>query len=178
MQGIPDQHVVLLSGTIASGKTTLAQLLVDRLGFCIVSTRALLLSYQGEDRRSLQAAGASLDDSTCGRWVRDGLLRWQGQCPAGVSFVVDSVRTVDQIRWVREAFGEAVMHVHLITDVEVLAYRYGTRFEGYEYQDVSDDPVERGVNVLAGSAELVVDTSHLAPELVLEEVAGYLGLGP
>ena len=178
MRGLADQHVVLLSGPIASGKTTLAQLLVDRLGFCIVSTRALLLRYQGEDRRSLQAAGASLDDSAGGRWVRDGLVRWQRRCSAEVSFVVDSVRTIDQIRWVREAFGEAVMHVHLIADVEVLADRYCTRFEGYEYQDVSDDPVERGVNVLAGSAELVVDTSRSEPELVLEKVAGRLGLVP
>ena len=46
------KHVVLFSGPIAAGKTTLSQLLADRLGFCIVSTRELLT--QGvQDRRSL-----------------------------------------------------------------------------------------------------------------------------
>ena len=168
------QRVVLLSGPIASGKTTLAQLLADRFGFCVVSTHELLLTHVVEDRRSLQAAGASLDDSTGGSWVRDGLFRLQEKCAAEVSFVVDSMRTLDQIRWVRDAFGESVEHVHLTADVEVLSDRYGYRSEGYQYHDVSDDPVEQGVNLLEASARLVLDTGCLTPELVIERVVCYL----
>ena len=173
-----DWQVVLLSGPIASGKTTLARLLADRFGFRVVSTREFLLRHVGEDRRSLQAAGVSMDDTTGGSWVRDGLVRLRKQYSSEVSFVVDSVRTLDQIRWVRDAFGGSVTHVHLVADVDVLSDRYNTRFEGYGYQDVSDDPVEQGVNILAGSAGLVVDTGHSTPELVLGRVAGHLGLVP
>ena len=173
-----DQQVVLLSGPIASGKTTLARLLADRFGFYVVSTRELLLRHVGEDRWYLQAAGASMDDSTGGRWVSDGLVRLRRQCSAEVPFVVDSVRTLDQIWWLRDAFGGSVEHVHLVADVGVLSDRYSSRFEGYRYQDVSSDPVEQGVNVLAGSAGLVVDTGNLTLELVLGRVAGHLGLVP
>ena len=168
------QRVVLLSGPIASGKTTLAQLLSERFGFCVVSTHELLLTHVIEDRRSLQAAGASLDDATGGSWVRDGLFWLQRQCAAEVSFVVDSVRTLEQIRWVRDAFGESVGHVHLTADVEVLSVRYGYRFEGYQYQDVSDNPVEQRVNLLEASAGLVLDTGYLTPESVLERVVSHL----
>ena len=119
-----------------------------------------------------------MDDSTGGRWVSDGLVRLRRQCSSEVSFVVDSVRTLDQIWWVRDAFGGSVEHVHLLADVDVLSDRYSSRFEGYGYQDVSDDPVEQRVNVLARSAGLAVDTGHSTPELVLGRVAGYLEIWP
>ena len=169
------KHVVLLSGPIASGKTTLARLLVNRFGFCFVSTRELLSNGVG-DRRSLQAAGASLDDSTGGRWLRDALFSLRERRNSEVSFVVDSVRTLDQIRWVREAFGDSVAHVHLTAAEGVLSSRYGSRSEGYQYRDVSGDPVEQGVGALEGAAGLVLDTGTLTPESLLEKVAGYLGV--
>lgn len=173
-----DQQVLLLSGPIASGKTTLARLLADRFGFCFVSTRGLLRAPVGGHRWFLQAAGAAMDKSTGGRWVADGLGQLRRQCSTDVSFVVDSVRTPDQIWWIREFWGESVKHVHLIADGNVLTNRYSSRVEGYAYWDVIGNPVEQGVNVLAGPAGLVVDTGHLIPELVLGRVAGYLGLVP
>ena len=43
-----NQQVVLLSGPIASGKTTLARSLEQRFGFCVVNTRELLLRQGGK----------------------------------------------------------------------------------------------------------------------------------
>lgn len=170
------KYVVLISGPIASGKTTLSRFLELRCGFFVVSTRELLSSL-ARDRRGLQAAGASLDESTAGMWVRDGLLGLRSRSPAQASFVVDSVRTLDQVKWLRETFGASVKHVHLTASPEVLSSRYHSRSEGHRYQDVVADPVERRVGLLASSADLVVDTGCLGPDLIVERVADHLALG-
>ena len=170
------KHVVLISGPIASGKTTLSRLLELRLGFCVLSTRAVL-SLLARDRRSLQSLGASLDESTDGRWVRDALLGLQSRSPTKSSFVVDSVRTLNQVRWFQETFGGFVTHVHLTARAEVLRGRYGSRFEGNRYQDVVADPVERKVGSLAPSADLVADTGVQGPDSVADSVADHLALG-
>ena len=169
------ERVVLLSGPVASGKTTLSRLLADRFGFCIVSTRELL-GEGPQDRLSLQAAGASRDDGSAGRWVRDGLVQLQGQWSDEIYFVVDSVRTLDQIRWVRKTFGASVEHVHLTAHLDVLAGRYSSRSEGFEYAEIRNDPVERSVGVLVSYADLVIHTGGLGPESVLGLVADHLGL--
>ena len=169
------KHVALVSGPIASGKTTLSRLLAARFGFCVVSTRELLAQV-ARNRRALQSAGASFDDSTGGRWVRDGLLRLQSQSPAETLFVVDSVRTLDQVRWVRETFGESVKHIHLTASLERLSGRYHSRFEGLSYNEVVGDLVEQKVVFLALSADLVIDTESLDPDSVVDCVADNLGL--
>ena len=169
-------HVVVISGPIASGKTTLSRFLELHFGFCVVSTREVLTAL-ARDRRALQAAGASLDESTSGRWVRDELLWLRSKSPTTAFFVVDSVRTLDQLRWVQETFGGLMTHVHLTASPEVLSVRYRSRFEGNRYQDVVGDPVERRVGLLASSADLVIDTKSLGPDSVLGCVADYLALG-
>lgn len=167
------KHVVLLSGPIASGKTTLSRLLQLSCGFCVLSTRELLAQV-AQDRRALQAAGASLDETSGGGWVRDGLVRLQSQSPDEAFYVVDSVRTLDQVRWVRERFGAPVKHVHLTASPEVLIDRYCSRFERHQYQDIVADPVEQRVGSLALWADLVVDTGILRPDSVLERLVDYL----
>ena len=171
------RHVVLLSGPIAAGKTTLGQLLADRLGFCIVSTRELLA--QGvQDRRSLQATGADRDKSTAGRWVRDGLVQIQRQSSREISLVVDSVRIPEQIHWVRETFGTSVKHVHLNASLEALSCRYGSKNEGYQYNEIRNDSIEGTVDNLGRYADLVIDTTDLCPEAVLDYAVCYLCLVP
>lgn len=169
------KHVVLISGPVSSGKTTLSRLLELRFGFCVLSTRNVLTSLTS-DRRALQAAGASLDESTLGKWVRDELLGLRSRSPTRASFVVDSVRTLDQVRWVREIFGGSVKHIHLKTSPDLLSFRYRSRSEGLSFEEVIADPVERGVVLLAPSADLVVDTGFQGPDTVLEHVADYLAL--
>ena len=168
-------QVILISGPIASGKTTLSLLLAERLGFHVVSTRELL-AWETPDRRTLQAAGASLDDSTDGRWVLDALLRLRAQLPNATPVVVDAVRTLDQIQWVRNAIGASVVHVHLTAADEALSGRYLSKFEGYDYEQVKNDQVEQGVRPLASSANMVIDTTNDSPLSVLERLASILGL--
>ena len=166
-------QVVLLSGPVASGKSTLTRLLSDRHGFCPVSTRELL-AQRTQDRRSLQALGASLDQSSAGKWVLDELIRVTGISSQGVSIVVDAVRTCDQIRWVRDAFGASVVHVHIKGSVETLSARHNSRLEQYRYDEVRIHPVEQKVSGLVLCADLVIDTTYCSPESALNRLVSYL----
>src|SRR6266436_2153499 len=68
--------IVLLSGSVASGKSTRATLLEQRFGFQVVKTWQLLKAVRPDvpqDRESLQALGEELDTKTGGRWVVEEL---------------------------------------------------------------------------------------------------------
>jgi adenylosuccinate synthase len=181
------ERVLVISGPIGAGKSTLAQGLVERHGALRVSSRELLLARLGDgsgDRRSLQEAGAALDRETGGRWVADSvkevLRRQEGPpCP----LIVDSVRVASQVEALRRALGSRVMHVHLSAPEPELAARYEQRRsravsdpERTSFEEARADTTERGVESLADFADLVLDTQRHPPEAVLVQVAGLLGL--
>lgn len=177
LQGTNTRQVVLVSGPVASGKTTLCRLLAHRFGFSVLSTRKLL-AQSAPDRVALQAAGAFLDESTGGRWVLDGLLQMQKMRPDSALFAVDAVRTLEQIRWIRYALGESVIHVHLTTAREILSNRYESRADGYSYDEVASNQIEQGISSLALAANLVIDTTDQSPAEVVQQFASYVGITP
>src|SRR5258708_7862763 len=127
--------IVLLSGSVASGKSTLASLLENRFGFQIVKTWQLLKTVRPElpqDRESLQAFGEELDKKTGGQWVVEQLDKVVRTRPDAL-IVVDAVRIQGQIDFVRRGFGQMVKHIHLEAPLETLAKRYRSR---------SDKPVK------------------------------------
>jgi adenylosuccinate synthase len=175
--------VVLLSGSVAAGKSTLASLLQQRFGFQIVKTWQLLKAVSPEvsqDREALQALGEQLDEKTGGRWVVEELDKVVRNSPDGL-FVVDAVRIQEQIDFVRRGFGPIVKHIHLEAPVETLAARYKSRVdkpikELGSYDDVLKSATERAVPTLADTADIVVDTNRNTPEDVLVRAACHLGL--
>ena len=80
-----DRRIILLSGPVASGKTTLARNLADRFDMKVLRTRDWLMSElenRGrEGRADLQWEGERLDQETDGTWVLKGLDR---DCVLGV----------------------------------------------------------------------------------------------
>ena len=169
------RQVLLVSGPVASGKTSLCQLLAQRFGFCVVSTRELI-AQGAPDRPTLQAAGALLDDFTAGMWVLEGLLQKQKLHLDSTQFAVDAVRTLEQIRWVRDALGESVIHIHLTAAKETLSKRYESRSERYSYELATNDPIEQGVSALASAANMVIDTTNQCPSGVMDRLAVELAL--
>lgn len=175
------RRIILLSGPIASGKSTLGGLLVDRFAVQRLVTRDLLRAHVPDlERRLLQNAGDKLDRQTKGRWVADALVRLVGDFDESAMIVVDSVRTVAQADEVRRAFGSVVTHVHLSAPVGVLASRYKRRRgpirELKSYAAVRENATERGVEELCDIADVVIDTNRHRPEDVVVRVAARLSL--
>jgi adenylosuccinate synthase len=187
-------QIVLLSGRVASGKTTLWQQLTTRFpreNIHVLKTknlvRELALKSLGRDlpaeRRAMQEFGDQLDRDTKGQWVRDGLSSLVNQFtssePSSV-FIVDAVRVRPQIKAIREAYGFSVNHIHLKAPEEELAARYKHRVSDMQelrsFKDVAENRTEAAVDELEKSADVVIDTRACTPEDVLVKAATHLGL--
>ena len=179
------KRIILLSGPIASGKTTIAIKLAKQFNMTTIRTRKLLQRTlsQGSisDRYELQAEGERLDKITGGRWLHDELV-YQLQClPSDVCIVVDSVRTLNQINAIRETYGGVVYHIHLTASPDILKERYYERLDCTDesdkhiiYSEMSSNRTERLVECLQTWADIVIDNSGRSDRDVLSHVASTL----
>jgi adenylosuccinate synthase len=181
------EKIVLLSGPISVGKTTLADELCAHLNMDIFKTREVLeregIVNRFKNRKSLQQAGEHLDKMTRGAWVRDELVKWLNSHPDIRSVVVDSVRILDQINVIRRAFGPKVIHVHLTAPIKDLERRFSKRIKvGREikttYAKAHEDPTEKQVESLKSFADIVIDTKRCTAEDVLVRVSSHLTFRP
>lgn len=177
------ERVILISGPISCGKSTLAQLLNAHFGMPIFRTRDILLqhikSHLPSDRKTLQRIGEHLDSSTGGSWVMDGLLQWLQTHAHASDVVVDSIRILGQIEALRKAFGSKVIHVHLTAPPQELEKRFKRRQKsGREstrtYIEAKNDPTEQQVESLRNIADVMIDTKRCTPDDVLVRVTGHL----
>jgi adenylosuccinate synthase len=177
------KQIVLLSGSIGSGKTTLCQLLDARFRTVSLKTKEVikeLASRVKQERRALQRYGESLDRRTNGQWVRDALTRALAQYDDETIVLVDSVRIEAQIEAIRQAYGGRVYHIHLHAPEAILAQRYEDRRNDIKelssYSDVKKNKTEREVARLADIADVVIDTEKCTKHDVLVRAASHLGL--
>lgn len=175
------QRIILLSGAIASGKTTLGDTLVFRYGIKRLKTRQLIHAAAGGavEREHLQLEGERLDRETGGKWVVAELKSAVQGMPEAV-VLIDAVRIEPQITAIRDAYGPRVIHVHLTAPLDVLAGRYehrdGDVQELASYDAVRKSATEAQIDALAAIADIVIDTNRNTPEDVVVRVASHLGL--
>ena len=161
-------HIVLLSGPVASGKSTLCRALEACFGVRVMRTRDLLARNLGRSagpgRKDLQLEGETLDKLTGGVWLRDELQTILNGDVSDSPIVVDAVRTLDQVQAVRDTYVPAVTHIHLTARKETLAVRYAARnacggqLELPTYEHVRQNETERIVDTLHAAADIVIDT--------------------
>ena len=181
-----ERQIILLSGHVASGKTTLARNLAKRFDMTLLRTRDWLKSTLGntghEGRAALQREGDRLDRQTRGRWVLEGLARELRGGGTRKSVVVDSVRIPAQIAAVREAYGSLVTHIHMTAPLRVLAGRYSRRQQDANksdtltYDDVRSNATESMADKLSELADVVINSDRCTEGDVLVRVACRLGL--
>lgn len=180
------EPIVILSGPIASGKSTLCTELVDHFEFKLVKTNELLrILGEGNiefERVALQKFGEEQDKTTNGDWVRQALSKMieDGHIDIDSRIVVDSARIEQQIEALRRAYGNRVVHIHLTAPDEVLEHRFNGRTkkrftEATTFQITQKDPTETGVRKLADIADVVINTDRCLDKDVVTRVASHLG---
>ena len=175
-------RIILVSGPISSGKSTLANALSKRFNMTIIKTRDLIASRsrrrQLQGRPAFQEEGDRLDRTTRGRWVLEGLTTALRDHPDSESVIVDSVRIPQQIEAIRRGYGSIVVHVHVSAPRDVLGERYLERRatgDPETYEEVRANETERQVDALATTADIVMDTNLCTREDVLVRTASMLG---
>ena len=181
--------LLLLSGPLAVGKTTIRELLEREHGFNNVRSSEYLRGRAAEkglapDRLTLQELGDGLDASTDYQWLLDDVARPMFAAKPEVQYwLVDAVRKKRQIEHFRAAFGGSVIHVHLTAPEEVLRGRYEERLlakgEGVEgsYERAIDHDNERSARGLVEVADIVLDTHLHSVEEVVRRIAAFENLG-
>ena len=165
------KQVVVLSGRVRSGKTTLAELLKEQFGTIIFRTRDHLKKLDPKTefaRDAMQKLGERLDKKTQGRWVCDGLMKFDMTENKGENniVVVDAVRIRNQIVAIRKGYKDKVIHIHLNAPLGELVQRYKKKKkrkgikELKSYHLVQLDPTEAKVKKLEDIADVVIDTKR------------------
>src|SRR6185312_11144095 len=99
---MPDHQIVIISGKTCSGKTGLANLLHERYGFRVVSTRVVLggkleLGAGAGARPSLIRRARARDKATKSGWVVEAIQSIIGTLKEGQGIVVDHVSSPKQV---------------------------------------------------------------------------------
>ncbi len=177
--------IVALSGPICSGKSTLAELLVEKEGAIKVKTNELLREIKPNlkpTRLSLQKLGDQLDRQTNGKWVSDGVVKKLDPIDKASNqlIVIDAIRIEPQLQELRRAVNVQVVHIHLEANNDELALRYSKRdgdFQEFsDYKKVQRNRTEKHVQSLAEIADVVIETDRCTPNDILVRVTARLGL--
>jgi adenylosuccinate synthase len=191
-----DRKVILvLSGEICTGKSTLAGKLAERFDFKHCKTKEGLAYLADKklkgaipDRDFLQKYGQQLDNKGGGKWVLEYFQHlFQKEFDNHNFYIIDSVRILNQIKHIRDAYSYFVFHIHLEASKQSLQQRFYQRGEIKElppeaqlekYERYKADPTERKVNNLKSEADLCIDTDRSNTEDVFVRVASFFKLFP
>lgn len=171
------KRILLLSGPIASGKSSISQFLQENYGFAAISSGAFLREQlvarsKPIDRQQLQELGDALDAATDFSWIIESVARPIIDAQPHIdNWILDAVRKPRQIELFRLNYTESIRHVHVVAPESVLQRRYAERGVGLaQYQANISHPNEQSARSLATHADKVVDTD----ELILVEIANQI----
>ena len=182
--------IILLSGHVSSGKTTLSDMLSANYEAIVFKTRTCLKELKKDiesERSAMQSLGDILDKKTKGSWVCVGLAETINENDSNNNkyiFIVDAVRIKEQIDHIRKAYGNKVIHVHLHVPESELKIRYTKRIKKKDknfkelntFEEVLNNKTEKLVDNLEKIADIVIDTKRCNEDDVLVKAACHIGL--
>ncbi len=161
--------LVILSGELCSGKTTLAVGIAANLDAEVVAARDIIRRGRQLSRSELQDEGQKLEADTGGTWVADGIRSLVGD--RARSIVFDSARTPGQLEALRGFAGFDVLRVHLAASEAVRRTRFDGRADpadqGADFDAVDAREPAEHEGVMGARTDLNLDTSSLTPAEVL-----------
>lgn len=172
------KRLLLLSGPMASGKTSVSAVLQDLHKFVAVSSGSFLrtqLAARNEplDRHNLQELGDSLDRATDFSWLIDSVAIPAVEArPSDDNWLLDAVRKPRQVELFRLRFASELRHVHIVASESVLKRRYAARGITHleDYQASVLHPNEQGARSLAGLADKILDTDEYTPLEIADQI--------
>ncbi|WP_082542767.1 AAA family ATPase [Rhodanobacter sp. Root561] len=161
------EKILLLSGAIGAGKSSVAKALGERYEFQRISSSGYLKTYgekilPGEERHQLQNLGDRLDEETDFIWiVRDVAVPAIERAPEIDNWLLDAVRKPRQVMHFREYFGPKVHHIHLTAPEDVLKRRYRQRADPDDtsYEEAIKHSNEIAARSLKSIANEIFDTT-------------------
>jgi hypothetical protein len=179
-----ERVIVVISGPIKAGKTTLADGLVRVLegrggGRSIrrIRTRDILAEEylfhpKSELRERLQYEGERLDRETHGAWVARATASRAGYRRENAIVIIDAVRRNEQIEALSTLLESPVFHVYVTAGVRKRRRRYETRVaqEGIQFEVAAANLTERDVSTLKPRANMSVDSGRWPPVIVRSRV--------
>ena len=167
--------VVGISGAIAAGKTTAARHL-EGLGFgytriSMVIDEELAKAGLPPSRANHQGFGWRLHVEKGQEWLCRHALEL---LPEGtLDIVIDGLRWVEDVRYLRERFGGRFLHLHVDAPEELRRRRYDRDRRSTPFDQIVAHPVEQGIVATARLADAkVMNDGELAPfEARISELA-------
>ncbi len=168
-------RLIILSGEIATGKSSISKILCETHGFKRVKTSDFLKATAKQrglpiERPVLQKLGTDLDDETNGKWVAD-LAAEQiefalSTSPDSYDWLLDSARIPEQAKHLRAVIKGSVLHFDVHAPLEIARERFARRrqkaSDGYEslnFDEAKQDYTERLVPKLRALADYKIDSS-------------------
>lgn len=185
--------ILLVSGEISAGKSTLSKTLEERFDFKVLKTRDCLRQLGATEstdvepeRDFLQKLGEKLDNEQDGRWVLNCFQdRFGREFDMHNFYVVDAIRAFNQIEHFRSIYKASVFHVHLMAAPQCLHDRFIAREEfahisvaeaKQRYYTAKSDYTEQRVAKLSTDADLVINTDLCSKDDVFIRVASFFKL--
>ena len=168
--------LILLSGRVGVGKTSVGLAMTASLGAALFSTSQAIANRLPDTplaRLAFQQAGESLDASTHGRWVAEELVSSLENSPNWL--IVDAIRTRNQILAIRESVCRSILHVHLIASARARRARYLEKIsvlqEVEDYALLECNATESQVDRLGEVADIVLDTTSISIKSAADHIA-------
>lgn len=156
------KRLLLLSGAIGSGKSTVASELRAKHSFVGLSSGSFLreqlkIISSSDTRLNLQELGDRLDKETAFSWLIDSVAApTMKAAPDVENWLLDAVRKSQQVELFRARFGSIVKHIHLTAPEVELQRRYIERAFNQSLSNYFSD-IEHPNEISSRSLGLIAD---------------------